>query len=1239
MKKEHKDILAQEAKLAEQQAAAEAEGFDLFGAGGGSEEAGGAANDDAKEVPEIQPKPTVEEAFTVSSSIKYASQHEKSMARKEKEQVWAKKRRERDAHKISNPYATVLMSDENRRVVEDLLRESGLAKSASATKSKDAMTDPKTIAFARVETTQYCVKLGFDKRDVVKAVDAVGVDRDQVMNWLLLHVDEKRLPRTFDPRGKQFQVVPKKAKRLSFADPLTSSAKTTACVDPAEGAVLSLVSLLKTMDVTWPIPKGDEENLDEIKEEENMVLESIFINGEVTRKKKMLAFDGSEIEHVELHVSNVAGATSPTTMHVFLVISSATAATYPAQPALVAMENVAISDKYIVDVSLDLTMHCVKNLAGAAQLYEIWEMSKQVIEQVFAKEWRPVFRANASVIAPAAVERRRFKRRKHARPINLLSEKEAKQLSTRLQEEQKDLATNSSAFKKMQKSRAKLPSSGQSPEIVSAVNSNQVVLISGETGCGKTTQIPQFLLDDLIEKGEGGMANIICTQPRRLAAIGVASRVADERCEKVGETVGYQIRLESKVSPRSRLVFMTTGILLRRLQSDPLLEGVTHVIVDEVHERNVDSDFLLSVLKTLLPKRKELRLVLMSATMEAETFARYYSTKSIIKIPGFVYPVEDIFLKEVIVKTQYRPPQSRLAAYLKKKSLEEVDMEAAVLACLDSDRTDYGLLGAIVRYIDSTYSDASGAVLVFMSGTNEIKQAIAAIESACSGRSLFVLPLHGALSGAEQSKVFARAPKGQRKVVVSTNVAETSLTIDDVVYVVDSGRIKETRYDPVNRMSMLVETWVSRNSARQRRGRAGRVQSGFCFKAYSRKRHDNYFDQTQLPEIQRVPLEHLVLQVLSQGLGKPHTFMRKLMEPPDMSAVDAAITLLKDIDAVTDSDKISPLGRHIARLPMDVRVAKMLIYGTLLGCSDQSLTIAAGMSTRNPFMSPADKRDEADAAKQALLGDEDVSVVQSDHICLMYAFERFAGCSSERERRELCKVHFLSYESMKQIRDLRRDFAQTLRQLGFNTTAKAKMRKDAKILTRESVQLVKAAICAGLYPNVINVWKPVQKYNETSGGTVAADPEAKQLRFFIKDNNTDVSRGPSNYKGSTPKMRVFLHPSSINFKQRNYRNPWMVYREKVQTSRVFVRDASVVPPYCLLFFGGKVVINHEDSTVTIDDWITLRANPRIAALAKGVKTLVDQQLSAKFENPNTSVEDSPIFQVLRKIIIGSGFSV
>ena len=531
-----------------------------------------------------------------------------------------------------------------------------------------------------------------------------------------------------------------------------------------------------------------------------------------------------------------------------------------------------------------------------------------------------------------------------------------------------------------------------------------------------------------------------------------------------------------------------------------------------------------------------------------------------------------------------------------------------------------------------------------MSGTNEIKQAIAAIESACSGRPLYVLPLHGALSGAEQAKVFSRAPKGQRKVVVSTNVAETSLTIDDVVFVVDSGRIKETRYDPVNRMSMLVETWVSRNSARQRRGRAGRVQSGFCFKAYTRKRHDNYFDQTQLPEIQRVPLEHLVLQVLSQGLGQPHAFMRKLMEPPEAAAVDAAVTLLQDIDAVVVAGggkvEISPLGQHIARLPMDVRVAKMIIYGTLLGCADQAVTIAAGMSTRNPFMSPADKRDEADAAKQALLGDEDVSVVQSDHICLMYAFERFAACKGERERRELCREHFLSYESMKQIRDLRRDFSQTLRQLGFNTDSHAKTRSDGKILTRESVQLVKAAICAGLYPNVINVWKPLQKYNETSGGTVAADPEAKQLRFFIKDNaGMSDKMPPSTYKGSSPKMRIFLHPSSINFKQRKYPNPWMVYREKVQTSRVFVRDASVVPPYCLLFFGGKVVINHEDSTVTIDDWITLRANPRIAALAKGVKQLVDQQLSAKFEDPNTNVEDSPVFRVLRKIIIGSGFSV
>lgn len=593
-----------------------------------------------------------------------------------------------------------------------------------------------------------------------------------------------------------------------------------------------------------------------------------------------------------------------------------------------------------------------------------------------------------------------------------------------------------------------------------------------------------------------------------------------------------------------------------------------------------------------------------------------------------------------------------------RKSGEQCDDDSktrndAVISCLDGNSIEYELIANLVLSIhNDNLESLDGAILIFLPGVNEIRKCINAIESlAATERSspLFVLPLHGALTGNDQSKVFKRPPKGSRKVVASTNVAETSLTIDDIVYVIDSGRIKETQYDATNRMSMLVETWVSRNSARQRRGRAGRVRPGKCFKLYTKKRHDKLFSQEQIPEIKRVPLESLVLQVLSQSLAKsPFQFMDELIEPPEKNAVQAAVHLLEDVDAVTCDSKTSilqctGLGHHLAKLPMDVRVGKMLVYGALLNCGDQMLSIAASLSVRNPFMSPMDKRDEANEAKKALLGAENVETTQSDHICLLYAFERWNKEEGEKAKRAFCKDFFLSHQSMTEIKNLRKDFAQTMKQIGFaNVSVRAPAGRDGRLLSGESVRLVKAAICAGLYPNVINVLKPKQKYTETSGGATVTNPEARQLKMLIQSDEEIQSLSQSNQqvrrKGSNPgKTRVFIHPASVNFTQRNYDCPWMVYREKVMTSKLFIRDCTVISPYCLMFFGGVIDVQHSEGTVTVDSWITLKTQPRVAVLVRELKKLVDRELLTMINTPDAMSHDSKVMKVMRKLVIGSGY--
>lgn len=415
----------------------------------------------------------------------------------------------------------------------------------------------------------------------------------------------------------------------------------------------------------------------------------------------------------------------------------------------------------------------------------------------------------------------------------------------------------------------------------------QVMVISGETGCGKSTQVPQFFLDDwLLQSSVALDANrpishceVICTQPRRISAIGVAERVADERAEKIGNTVGYQIRLENKISSSTRLTFCTTGILLRRLQTDPMLESVSHVLVDEVHERSEESDFLLLILKEILAKRSDMRVILMSATLNAGLFAAYFGGAPVLEIPGRTFPVQQFFLEDILDMSKFvLEPDSQFCRKLKKNEehqltneLEYADVIAAnaapprsirdenlsladvfaryaantratckTLFLADPMRINPELIEAVLRYIVDGEHDwpREGTILIFLPGLAEIQTVHDALNdsSTFGGRAgkYVLVPLHSTLTNEEQALVFQRAPKGKRKIVMSTNIAETSVTIDDCVFVVDVGQMKEKRFDANRNMESLDLVWVSRANAQQRKGRAGRVMPGVGIHLYTK---------------------------------------------------------------------------------------------------------------------------------------------------------------------------------------------------------------------------------------------------------------------------------------------------------------------------------------------------------------------------------------------------------------------
>ncbi|GAA6065157.1 putative ATP-dependent RNA helicase DHX57, partial [Tachysurus ichikawai] len=649
--------------------------------------------------------------------------------------------------------------------------------------------------------------------------------------------------------------------------------------------------------------------------------------------------------------------------------------------------------------------------------------------------------------------------------------------------------TSSRRYASMQEQRVKLPVWDKKHNILDALEKNQVLVISGMTGCGKTTQIPQFILDASLCGGAQNLASIICTQPRRISAIAVATRVAQERAETLGHSTGYQIRLETVRSSCTRLLFCTTGVLLRRLEGDAQLSGVTHVIVDEVHERTEESDFLLLVLKDLMLQRSDLKIILMSATLNADLFSQYFHNCPTIHIPGRTFPVEQFFLEDAIAMTRYviedRSPYRRMAkqngppsqragkahpgvmnmdddedgwsftSFVKKDTVKDSipDQQLSVqeltlryptcsktvmktLAAMDLDKINMDLVEILLEWIVTRdHSYPPGAVLVFMPGLAEIKQLYEQLQANRMfnnrrTKKCVVYPLHSSLSNEEQQAVFTRPTEGVIKIIISTNIAETSLTIDDVVYVIDSGRMKEKRYDASRSMESLEDVWESRANALQRRGRAGRVASGVCFHLFTSHRFTHHLSQQQLPEIQRVPLEQLCLRikVLEMFSKSPlHSVFSRLIEPPAQGSLEAAKQRLCALGALTEAECLTPLGWHLACLPVDVRIGKLMLLGAIFRCLDPALTIAASLAFKSPFVSPWDKREEAKERKLSF------SLTNSDHLALIQAYKGWctAAQNGSQAGYYYCRENFLSIRGLQEIASMKRQFAELLSDIGF----------------------------------------------------------------------------------------------------------------------------------------------------------------------------------------------------------------
>ncbi|KAK5603357.1 3'-5' RNA helicase ythdc2 [Crenichthys baileyi] len=961
--------------------------------------------------------------------------------------------------------------------------------------------------------------------------------------------------------------------------------------------------------------------------------------------------------------------------------------------------------------------------------------------------------------------------------------------------------------------RCSLPVHEHQEQIVRLIRESSVVLVVGETGSGKTTQIPQFLLDDCSRNGKP--CRIFCTQPRRLAAIAVAERVAAERGESVGQTVGYHIRLESRVSPKTLLTFCTSGVLLRTLMAgDASLTTVTHVIVDEVHERDGLTDFLLTKMRDVLQRIPTLKLILSSAALDIDLFLQYFGSCPVIHLKGKLFEVKELFLEDILRQTGFNRKdiwkyqeetqrnegkQKRLTEWcetvgtssvggkrtqvlasgflhasgcgdkedegfiklnendteqLEPWLLREMDScisniflhedqeafsqlfnlilnegvhvdymhsetgstalmvsaargflpqiqqllgmgadinlkasngwtsldfakhfqqaeamdilkssiplgevsnleESALIQCsptelsseeqellqlyhhsFDDQLVDLDLIMTLLHNICTTTDE--GAVLIFLPGYDDIVSLRDRIlfddKRFTHSESYQVFTLHSDMQTLDQKRAMRPVPAGVRKIILSTNIAETSITIDDVVFVIDSGKVKEKSFDALSRVSMLKTVWVSKASVLQRKGRAGRCRPGICFHLFSRFRFNN-MQEFQVPQLLRMPLQELCLQtkLLAPSSCLIAEFLSKAPQPPPTHAIQSAVQMLKTIDALDQNEDLTDMGFHLADLPVEPHLGKMVLCGVVLKCLDPILTIACTLAYRDPFTLPTES-----SQKRAALQSRRrfTSNTFSDHMALLRAFQAWQKARTEGWERSFCERNFLSQSTMDMILGMRTQLLGQLRAIGFVRARGGSDIRDVN-LNSENWAVVKAALVAGMYPNMVHVNRKTSLLSTNREKKVHFHPTSVLSQLQIKENSSSKSA-------------------------QTLPTDWLIYDEMSRGHRMAsVRCCSMVTSITVAVFAGSTKLlspalqepavqkrnenplddmsdsDTEDlAEIKIDDWLAFQLERETAGLVSELRQKWQNLFIKRIRCPSKpwSQQDETIIQTLVSVL-------
>lgn len=777
-------------------------------------------------------------------------------------------------------------------------------------------------------------------------------------------------------------------------------------------------------------------------------------------------------------------------------------------------------------------------------------------------------------------------------------------------------------FEKMRTHLASLPMSQHREQVLSLVRDgrNPFSIVVGATGSGKTTQVPQILLDDAIKCGDGADCNILCTQPRRIAATSVAARVAAERGERLGESVGYHVRFDAKLPrPHGSITFCTTGILLAQITADAdgILNYASHIVVDEVHERDLPTDFLIAMLKKSIKSRQKRglpvpKVVLMSATLDTELFSNYLGSKLApapsISVPGRTFPIQDRFLDQIMLDIYQSHPldmetllqkQPKEKRYLDQELGEKMDIADSIETNRpkgeppsdQANNTDgtgrFGadisaserheefvpvqLVAAVVARIAETTE--AGAILAFLPGLKEIME---------TERGLFddifnvgfrdkskyrIYRLHSSVPREDQNAVFEDTPRSCRKIILSTNIAETSVTVPDVQHVVDAGKLRETRYDQVTGVGGLQCVWESKSNSRQRAGRAGRVRNGFYYALFSRDRYAQ-MAPTGRPELLRSDLQGACLAIKKQYSQQPVSdVLAGFIQPPPGPAVAVAVRQLKRLKALTKEEEITPLGRLLANLPVHPTLAKMIVMGVIFRCLDPMIIIGAASCETGLFVIPPGQRQDAKISHEEFGGHE------SDHLSMLQAFNELRTCRAEygtELARDRAFTSFLRWNAFNSIRNSAQSILDILVRCGLAPAGKhdrfSELQYGPASLNANSKnhELIRGLLAAGLNPNLAAKSGGRRQFTSKDGASIVVHHSSQNAVSFTGKRFVDQQR----------------EAAVIAFSQ--------LERTSGGGDMLWARDTTLVPPLTTLLFADNMLRpdeEGEEAVVILGDWL------------------------------------------------------